>query len=108
MEYTPAVAERLQDALGQRLTAYSVGILSPKDIGRFAKGEEQPDDETANKLTRLLEDVVEPVLAVDSPEVLRALIIGSNSGLDDRAVIEVFREGLFDAAQRAIQDFVRS
>jgi hypothetical protein len=40
--------------------------------------------------------------------VLRALIIGSNSGLDDRAVIEVFREGLFDAAQRAIQDFVRS
>jgi hypothetical protein len=97
MEYSPAIAQRLQEVLGQRLVAFSVGLRSPKTIGRFARGEEQPDEETAGKLARLLEEVVEPVLRVDSAEVLRAWIVGANPGLDDRAT-----------ARRAAIDFVHN
>src|SRR3954454_10128335 len=47
------IAAELQDQLGQKLVAYAVGISSPKLVGRWAKGDHNPSDETAIKLRML-------------------------------------------------------
>jgi hypothetical protein len=83
MEYSCKVANRLQEVLGQRLTAYCVGLKDPKSIGRYSQDEEQPSEETSAKLVRLLSEVVEPVLRVESPETLRAWFMGMNPDLGD-------------------------
>ena len=44
------IAEALQTTLGQRLTAYAVGVRDPKAIGKYARGAIEPREDTAQRL----------------------------------------------------------
>src|SRR3954469_16607647 len=84
------IADELQTTLGQRLTAYAVGVRDPKAIGKYARGAIEPRDDTAQRLRDLFRIV--RILAAERPETIRAWMIGSNPLLDDRAPIEMLHE----------------
>ncbi len=87
------ISEVLQTTLGQRLVAYALAEEDPQTIGRFARAEEEPSEETAATL-RDLAEVVDTGLQIDgSEEVVRATMIGMNPSLNDQAPIELFHNG---------------
>jgi hypothetical protein len=84
------IAEALQSMLGQRLTAYAVGVRDPKAIGKYARGVIEPREETAQRLRDLYRITL--VLGDEREETVRAWMIGSNPLLDDKAPIELLHE----------------
>lgn len=94
------LAQQLQEMLGQRLTAYAVNIKDPKSIGKYARGEGKPRQESARRLRELFQ--ICRVLDEEA-DVVRAWMIGSNPLLDDRAPIEVLREGALHPVIRTAQ-----
>jgi hypothetical protein len=84
------IAGKLQTVLGQRLTAYAVGVKDPKAIGKYARGENEPREDTVQRLRDLYRIVT--ILGHEQPDVVRAWMIGSNPYLDDRAPIELLHE----------------
>jgi hypothetical protein len=95
----PLVAQRLQEVLGQRVTAYAVGVRDPKSIGRYAKGDQEPRTETDQRLRRLYE-IVQVLLARETPETVRAWLLGSHPLLEDRSPIELLHEDDPSAVER--------
>lgn len=95
-----SVAQKLQETLGQRLTAFAVGARDPKAIGKYASGRQKPRDETALRL-RDLYVVVQILLARETAETVRAWMIGSNPLLEDRAPIELLHEEAVESVSRA-------
>lgn len=87
----PSIAERLQDMLGQRLTAYAVRVSDPRSIGRYARGEQTPVQETQTRLRHLFE-ITQVLLTRETPETVRAWLVGSHPLLEDRAPIELLHE----------------
>jgi hypothetical protein len=87
----PLVAQRLQDVLGQRITAYAVGVKDPRSIGRYAKGEQRPGPPTEHRLRQLYQ-IVQMLLARESSETVRAWFLGSHPLLEDRSPIELLHE----------------
>lgn len=77
--------------LGQRITAYAVGIRDPRSIGRYARSEQAPRSETAQRLRHLFE-ITQVLLARETPETVRAWMVGSHPLLDDRAPVELLHE----------------
>jgi hypothetical protein len=115
------IAGRLQDMLGQRITAYAVGIKDPRAIGAYATGR-KPQDKTEKRLRELFE-ITQVLLARETPETVRAWLLGSHPLLEDQAPIEllhaddnppVARTASTDAnvgylaVVSAAEDFVRS
>lgn len=82
------IAEMLQEALGQRLAAYAVGLRDPKAVGRYAREEQEPRQETEGRL-RDLYRVTRILLARETSRTVRAWMIGANPLLDDRAPVEL-------------------
>lgn len=94
------LAEKLQEMLGQRLTAYAVAIKDPKSIGKYARGDGKPREEPERRLRELFQICF--VLG-EPADVVRAWMIGSNPLLDDQAPIEVLREGALHPVMRTAQ-----
>lgn len=91
-----SIAERLQDVLGQRLTAYAVGVRDPKSIGRYAKGPraeggQTPRDDTDYRLRQLYQ-IVQMLMARETSETVRAWFLGAHPLLEDRSPIELLHE----------------
>ena len=85
-----SIAERLQEMLGQQITAFAVGVKDPRAIGRYARGEAAPRQNTATRLRQLYE-ITQVLLARDTPETIRAWLLGSHPMLEDQSPIEIGR-----------------
>jgi len=95
-----SIAQKLQETLGQRLTAFAVASSDPKAIGRYATGRQKPRDDTTARL-RDLYVVTQILLARETAETVRAWMIGSNPLLEDRAPIELLHEDAGSSVRRA-------
>lgn len=98
------IAQSLQETLGQRLTAYAIGIRDPKAIGKYAQGR-HPRTDTEARLRNLFQ-VVRLLLDRESAATVRAWMIGANPQLDDEAPIELLHQGRPQAVLRAAEAFV--
>lgn len=87
----PKMAEKLQETLGQRITAYAIGIKDPRQIGKYARGETTPSDVTMDRLRRLYQ-VTQILSTRETAETIRAWMIGANPLLEDRAPLELLHE----------------
>jgi hypothetical protein len=84
----PAVmAQVLQETLGQKLTAYAVGVRDPRAIGLYARGRE-PREDTLRRLRELFR-ITRLLVAHESSATVRAWMIGSNPLLNSYAPIEL-------------------
>lgn len=86
------IAGILQDVLGQHLVAYGIGEINPERIDLFARLEDSPEEE-AEKVLRDMAEVTEVLTERDTPDVARAIMIGMNPCLNDRAPIDVMHDG---------------
>ncbi len=89
----PMVGE-LQDVFGQKLIAYAIGDRHPKSVGRYARGERGPDNDSLQRLTDLYQVV--KVLQNGRPEAgpwMKKWMLGSNSRLEGQAPVKVFHQG---------------
>jgi uncharacterized protein (DUF2384 family) len=102
----PEVAGELQELLGQKLVAYAAGVRSPKLVGRWAAGEHDPRSESEKRLRDLYRVWLTLKEEYDSPSTLRAFLMGANPNLQDRAPIDVIREGDGIEAVHAAEAFV--
>jgi signal transduction histidine kinase len=84
------IAQFLQATLGQKLTAYAVGVRDPRAIGHYTRGRE-PRDDTLVRLRDLFE-ITRLLVAHESPATVRAWMIGSNPQLGDYAPIELLHD----------------
>ena len=78
------ISRYLQDALGPRLTALSVGVSDAREIVSWASGELQPDADIAQRLHNVY-GIVQLLLQIETPQAVRAWFLGMNPELDDRA-----------------------
>lgn len=85
------IAERLQDVLGQRMTAFAVGLRDPRAIGRYAKSLQTPTPATEQRLRNVFE-ITRVLLYKETPSTARAWMLGSHPLLEDRAPIELLHE----------------
>lgn len=88
------VARLLQEVLSRRLTAYIAGVRDAKTVTRWAAGEvsEIRDYEIERRL-RTAYEITHLLLAVESPQTVRAWFIGLNPELDDTSPAEAINEG---------------
>jgi hypothetical protein len=100
-----ALASTLQDTLGQKLVAFALRDRHPKTIGRYARGERQPDDKAIGELADLFV-VVEILKTGMRPAAVRSWMLGANPRLRGKAPIEVFHDGRHDLVREAAQLFV--
>lgn len=92
-EVQPMVAE-LQDVFGQKLVAFAIGDRHPKSVGRYARGERSPDNDSLQRLIDLYQVV--KVLQNGRPESgawMKKWMLGSNSRLGGQAPVQVFHAG---------------
>lgn len=86
------VASFLKENLGWQLTAYALRETDTAVIDWFADGTEKPASILQSRM-RTLAEICATVLEKDSPETLRALMIGQSPELDNHAPIELIHEG---------------
>jgi hypothetical protein len=86
-----AIAQRLQEILGQRITAYAVGVRDPRAIGRYAREDQKPREDTELRLRQVYE-IAQVLLVRETPETVRAWLLGSHPLLQDRSPIELLHE----------------
>jgi hypothetical protein len=92
-EIQPMVGE-LQNILGQKLVAYAIGDRHPKSVGRYARGERNPDNDSLQRLTDLYQVV--KVLQNGRPDSgawMKKWMLGSNSRLEGQAPVQIFHAG---------------
>jgi hypothetical protein len=99
------LAYELQAVLGQKLVAFAVGDRHPKTIGRYARRERQPDDQTHRRLIDLYTIVGVLETGMRRPAV-KSWMLGANPHLRSHAPIEVFHDGRTTDVMRAAQRFV--
>lgn len=95
-----AVAARLQDVLGQRLTAVVAAVKDAKAVGRWARGEQRPYPATEQRLRDALL-VVELLLQAETPETVRAWFRGMNPQLGDESPARALAARPADVLQAA-------
>jgi hypothetical protein len=78
----------LQDTLGPRLTALSVGATDAQDVAKWASGETQSDEDIEQKL-RHAYSIVRLLRPLESSESIPAWFLGMNPELDDQAPAQV-------------------
>lgn len=101
-----AIASELQDVLGQKLVAFAVGDRHPKTIGRYARGEREPDDAAYERLVNLFL-VVGILKTAMRPRAVKSWMLGANPRLQGRAPIEVFHEGKVESERSGLSDSPR-
>jgi len=99
------MADECQRLLGQRLVAYVTGHKSPKIVGRWALGQNEPHDDARERL-RALYRVVLILRETEQPDTIRAWLVGANPQLDDKAPVELLRNDEFVPAYKAAENFV--
>ena len=85
-----AIAAFLQDALGQKLTAYLAGLKDPKVVGLWAQGKAYPRDLAAFRLRCAYEAALMLVNAYGN-ETTKSWFFGTNTRLDDEAPAYLLR-----------------
>lgn len=99
------LASELQELLGQKLVAFAVGDRHPKTIGRYARGEREPEPATLGRLVDLY--TVVGILRNGMREhAIKAWMMGTNPRLKGRAPIEVIHEGRAYEVMGAAKAFV--
>jgi hypothetical protein len=101
MEASPAeMARFFQQLLGQKWTAYLTGVSDPKAVGKWARGERSPRDESLRKL-RDAYQIAQLIALVDDEETAAAWFLGMNPCLDHRAPVWVIATHA-DGAEQAM------
>ena len=90
--HPPQLASELQDLLAQKLVAFAVGDRHPKTIGRYARGDREPEPETLGRLVDIY-TVVGILRSGMSDHAIKAWMMGSNPRLKGKAPIESIHEG---------------
>jgi hypothetical protein len=85
------LAEWLERSLGRQLTAFAVGTR-PSELADFAHEGERPPPDTERRL-RNLYAVTSLLAARDGPGSAREWLIEPNAELENRAPVELLREG---------------
>lgn len=98
-----AIAEKLQEILGQQITAYAVGLKDPRAIGKYARGEvKKPRGDVAVRLRHLY--VITQILTTrDTAETIRAWMLGANPLLEDQAPVELLHQEKHKPVTRTAQ-----
>jgi hypothetical protein len=99
------LAAALQAVLGQKLVAFALGDRHPKTIGRYARGERPPDDQTHRRLVDLY-TIVGVLETGMRRQAVKSWMLGANPHLRSKAPIEVFHDGRTGDVMRAAQRFV--
>ena len=94
----------LRDSLGAPLTAALTGAGSTRMLAAWIAGRAPVNDRVGQRV-RDAYDMTQMLLAVDSPETVRAWLLGTNPLLDDRAPAVVLAEDV-PAVMRAAHFFV--
>jgi hypothetical protein len=84
------IAAFLQDALGQKVTAYLSGLRDPKIVGRWVRGQVAPRDIVKMRL-RSGYQAARMLAEAYGPETTKAWFFGCNTRLDDEAPASVLR-----------------
>ena len=87
------MAAFLQDALGQKLVAFMVGVEDPKTVGKWATEKHLPRDLDTQRKLRDAYHVFRLLLTQESPYTVRAWFVGLNPQLDDESPATAIREG---------------
>lgn len=87
------IAAFLQDAFGQKLVAFMVGVDDPKTIGRWASKRSAPQDSEVERRLRDAFQIFRLLLAKESPYTVRAWFVGLNPQLDDESPATAIRDG---------------
>ena len=85
------ILDLMRSALGAPLTAAITGVGSATAVNGRVSGRSCFDDDLDQRLRDAF-DVTETLLQVESPEVVRAWLLGRNPMLDDRAPAAVLPE----------------
>jgi hypothetical protein len=99
------LASELQAVLGQKLVAFALGDRHPKTIGRYARDDRQPDDQTHRRLVDLY-TIVGVLQGGMRRQSVKSWMLGANPHLRAKAPIEVFHDGRTSDVMRAAQKFV--
>ncbi|MGH2798658.1 MAG: hypothetical protein ACRDM0_13520, partial [Thermoleophilaceae bacterium] len=95
----------LQRVLGQKLVAFALGDRHPKTIGRYARDDRQPDDQTLRRLIDLY-TIVSILETGMRREAVKSWMLGANPHLHSKAPIEVFHDGRTRDVMRSAHRFV--
>jgi hypothetical protein len=101
----PQLASDLQELLGQKLVAFAVGDRHPKTIGRYARGEREPEPATLGRLVDLY-TVVGILRSGMRDHAIKAWMMGTNPRLEGRAPIEAIHDGRAYEVMGAAKAFV--
>jgi hypothetical protein len=83
----------LQEALGQKLVAFMVGVEDPKTVGRWASEKRLPRDLEVERRLRDAHQIFRLLLTKESPHTVRAWFVGLNPQLNDESPATAVREG---------------
>lgn len=100
-----AIAQELQELLGQKLVAYTTDVKSPKAVGRWARDEAEPRAESEQRLRALYRTVL-TLQEAYGPQTIRAWLQGTNPDLANQAPVEVLRKGREAAVIEAAEHFI--
>lgn len=103
----PSIAGRLQDMLGQRITAYAIGIKDPRAVGQYARDLQQPREETKQRLRNLYE-ITQVLVSRETPETVRAWMVGAHPLLENRAPVELLHADNHPPVERTATTDARS
>jgi hypothetical protein len=87
------IAAFLQDALGQKMVAFMVGVDDPKTVGRWASKRRLPRDVEVERRLRDAHQIFRLLLTKESPHTVRAWFVGLNPQLDDESPAAAITEG---------------
>ena len=90
LEKIDRIAAFLQEAIGQKLTAYLAGLKDPKVVGMWAQGKAMPRDLAAFRLRCAYQAALMLVNAYGK-ETAKSWFFGTNTRLDDEAPAYLLR-----------------
>jgi hypothetical protein len=101
------VSQLLQEVLSRRLTAYIAGVRDAKTVTRWVNGEVTDiRDYAAEQRLRTAYEIVQVLLAKESPRTVRAWFIGLNPQIEDTPPAEAISEGRLREALSAARAFM--
>ena len=87
-----AITAVMSSRLGPKLFAHAINAEPPEILTDYMTGKQIPSEETVLAM-RGLAEVTDYLLNRDSPDVVRAIMVGQNPLLQDKSPIELFNEG---------------
>lgn len=87
------IAAFMQDAVGQKLVAFMVGVDDPKTIGKWAGEKRLPQDPDAERKLRDAYQIFRLLMTQESPHTVRAWFVGLNPQLNDESPATAISEG---------------